>query len=1047
MGQPIWQIRNSNLGTIAENVFFEFELEAIDTDLGPVSYSLIAGVMPEGIQLGGTSISGIPIKVTGVPADVEEDTSSQFSIRATTTTNEVSDITLDLTVSGQTVPELTTPSGSLGTYFYGEYVDVQIDAVDEDESNTLSWSVVNNSLPDGLELVVDPDNDRIAYIRGYPVPATALPPGVDPGFDNQNFEPDLSEFGFDFGLNSVDKAFEFTISVNDGIGFDSGTYSLLLQSTLIFYSADNFYPDVASDSLTIGTRYVIVTAGTGDWTTVGAADSVVGTEFISTGTSVGVGDGIARNTAGISADSGLITADATVSDGKIDPIIITDAQHIGEFLHDNYFTFLVEALDFEGDLVNFREDLEVGEASGLPSGLMLDATTGWIYGYLDTITTTEEDYTFSIQSFKVADPTFESDPVTFTVTIQSDLANSLVISTPSTMELNNGDISELAIVAAANTEADFNVSSDSDKVTADQPYPTADLDTSGGAVSINLIYTLEPGTGDLPPGMALTSDGLLIGRPDFNQFELDDGETEFDEGETNWDGIFTFGIRITDVTLGVIDQVETFTIIVNPLNEVAFENLYLVSGPTIEERTIYNTLINNTTIIPTENLYRANDLYFGTARDLRFLLADGLNAVSRSHYSKTLERNHYTRRLSFSDLKIVNAEDANGVVKYELIYADIVDRLENNGESIGQQLIADGVGTDDLANHGVEVYNATADEDVTTADNDVLTADATVDSNVTIFIYPASLQNMRNVIMTGSAITVDTHDYTADNTWPTADRIDTRIDQLNPDTLPDWMTTIQDDGRALGWVPAVPVVYCLPGQASQILFDINSSGFNLNEISFDVDRYVWDKNLTNASIYFYFTLDDTQAEYDGVSPNGSFVGGLTLFWDFTGYTADNGIILADSDGTSAPFPNDAITADASNVIGDLVNQTADSTILLADGSQPTADVKDTTYSAGDTILVGGGAVITVDAVDQVGDVSEFTVSSAGTYADSDYITADNAFATADFNAGTGVFSNTTYSQISTTGTGEGFTITPVRQADEPDLGDEYLKFPQTNILL
>jgi hypothetical protein len=59
MGQPIWQIRNSNLGTIAENIFFEYELEAIDTDLAPVSYSLIAGTLPEGIQLAGTSISGI----------------------------------------------------------------------------------------------------------------------------------------------------------------------------------------------------------------------------------------------------------------------------------------------------------------------------------------------------------------------------------------------------------------------------------------------------------------------------------------------------------------------------------------------------------------------------------------------------------------------------------------------------------------------------------------------------------------------------------------------------------------------------------------------------------------------------------------------------------------------------------------------------------------------------------------------------------------------------------------------------------------------------
>ena len=128
MGQPIWQIRHSNLGTIAENIFFEFVLEAIDTDVQPVTYSLIAGTLPEGIQLTGTAISGIPIKLTGVPADVDLDTTSKFSIRATTTTNEVSDITLDLTVSGQSAPEITTASGELGQFFYGDYVDLQIDA-------------------------------------------------------------------------------------------------------------------------------------------------------------------------------------------------------------------------------------------------------------------------------------------------------------------------------------------------------------------------------------------------------------------------------------------------------------------------------------------------------------------------------------------------------------------------------------------------------------------------------------------------------------------------------------------------------------------------------------------------------------------------------------------------------------------------------------------------------------------------------------------------------------------------------------------------------
>ena len=1038
MGQPIWQIKNSNLGTIAENVFFEFELEAIDTDLQPVSYSLIAGQLPDGIQLTGTSISGIPVKITGVPAEVDVDTSTQFSIRATTTTNEVSDITLDLTVSGQTVPELTTPTGQLGTFRYGEYVDLQLDAQDDDVGNTLSWSVVNNSLPDGLELVVDSTNDRIAYIRGYPVPATALPEGVDPGFDNQNFDEDLGAFGFDFGLNTVDKLFEFTISVTDGIGYDSGTYSIFLESTLIFYTADNYFPDVASDALVIGNEYVIVVAGSGSWQSAGAANNGVGTVFTATATTNGAVDGIARETQGISADNGIITVDATVNEGKIDPIVSTPAQDIGSFLHDNYFAFLFEATDFEGDQVQFKEFLDPGQGTQLPGGLTIDPDTGWLYGMLDTITTTETTYTFRVSVFKVSDPTFESDPVTYSITIRSDLANSLVISTPSTLELDNGEISELSIVASANTEADFNILADSNRITADQPYPTADIDTSGGAVAINLVYMLEPNTGQMPPGMALTSDGLLIGRPDFGQFELDEGETIFDDNETNWDGIFTFGVRITDVTLGVINQVETFTVIVNPLNTAPFENLYLVSGPTFEERATYKALATDDVIFPPASMYRDNDLYFGVAPDLRFLLANGLNSIGREQYAQTLLKNHYTRRFSFSDLKIAKAEDSTGTTKYELIYADIVDRLENNGESISQELLAAGIDTADMANRGIDKYNATADETDVTADNDILLADATVDSAQSIFIYPASLQNMRNVILNGNAITVDTLELTADTRYTTADRTNTSVGQLNLDTLPDWMTTIQDDGRALGWVAAVPIAYCLPGEASQILFNVNDSGFDLNSISFDVDRYVWDRNLTDSTLEFFFTLNDTQAQYDGVSPNGSFVGGLSQDKDLTGYTADNRIILVDTTN---------LTADASNVVGDLSDQTADNGNITADQLQPTVDVRDTTYTVGDLIIVDSGAVLTVDSVSAIGDVDGFTVTAIGTYADSNYVTADQGALGADFDASEGITSNVTLPQLTTTGTGDGFTITPVRQADEPDLGDEYLKFPQTNILV
>lgn len=922
MGQPIWQIRAQNLGTIAENIFFEYGLEAIDTDLQPVSYSLIAGTLPEGIQLTGTSIAGIPIKITGIPADVEVDTRSQFSIRATTTTNEVSDITLDLTVSGQTAPEITTVSGELGQFFYGDYVDLQLDAIDEDISNVLTWSVINDTLPDGLVLTADPDNDRIAYIRGYPVPVTELPPGIVPGFDVQDFDEDLDEFGFDFGLNSIDKNFEFVISVTDGIGFDSNTFSIFLKSELTF-TADN---DI------------------------------------------------------ITADTTEQTADTTLnSTTKIDPIMVTDSQDLGIHLHENYFTFQFEGLDFEGDQINFREattftadndslTADSGEqtadttvVSSLPPDLILDASTGWLYGTIDTITTTEELFTFDVVTFKVANPTNISDPRTFTMTVISDLANSLIINSPLTMEISNGAVSELVIAAEANSDSDFSVLADTDTITVDSLFPTADSDTNAGTLSIVLEYSLVEGEGRLPVGLALTSTGLIVGRPFFTHNSWDMGDTIFDEGETLYNATFCFDVRIVDVTLGVIDQIQTFCIIVNPINLVAYENLYLVAQPTVEARERHRNLAGNEIIIPRDKLYRNLDPYFGVANDLRFLLADGLTASTRIQYSDILENNHYTRRFSFSKLKIAKAEGDSGNPSYELIYADVVDSLENNGESVDEELIVDGVDEADLTNR---VPPATPQY------NDL----------GSIIIKPASIVNMREIVINGTyAFTADNDDqpaFSADSDIETADATELNgVGQVNLNTLPDWMTTTQDDGRIYGFIPAIPLVFCLPGEAAQILFDINQSGFNLNEISFDVDRYHWDNNLTKLVTDYYLTLDDDQTSFDGVDPHGSFIGGVD--WEI-----------------------------------------------------------------GDEIILENGAILTVNAINVFGTVTEFTITAIGlalesnieigaSYTvDSDTILADNTGITADTHS---------------LNLGTGFLFRPIRPSDEPDTNDELLKFPKTDV--
>jgi len=468
MGQPIWQVRSTDLGTIAENIFFEYPLEALDTDNQIINYSLVAGKLPPGIQVTGTNISGIPVKITGVPAEVDLDTSSKFSIRATTTTNEVSDITFNLTVSGQKVPHILTQSGQLAEYYYGNYVDIQLDALDEDVNNTLTWDVKVNNLPDGLELIIDPDNDRIAYIRGYPVPVSALPSGTGVGFDNQEFDEDLGPYGFDYRLATIDKNYEFTISVTDGTGYDSRKFSIFLRSKFNL-TADN--DELTSDSL-------------------------------------------------------LPTVDITT---HLSPIITNDQIDLGSNLHDNYFAFQVTGHDFEGDAIEFKEFKEPGDPSLLPPSLTIDPVTGWIHGILDQVVLAEQNYSFQIVAYKVVNPDIISIPTTFTMQVVGDLLNQVTWNNPDSMIINNGAISELSIDAEANFET-------------------------------TLTYTLV--SGELPPGLILSPDGLIIGRPTFLHFTLDTGNTTIDGGNTNFDGFggsfdntYNFTVTVIDTTVGIVNVV------------------------------------------------------------------------------------------------------------------------------------------------------------------------------------------------------------------------------------------------------------------------------------------------------------------------------------------------------------------------------------------------------------------------------------------------------------------------------------------------------------
>jgi hypothetical protein len=82
-------------------------------------------------------------------------------------------------------------------------------------------------------------------------------------------------------------------------------------------------------------------------------------------------------------------------------------------------------------------------------------------------------------------------------------------------------------------------------------------------------------------------------------------------------------------------------------------------------------------------------------------------------------------------------------------------------------------------------------------------------------VYPNSFANMRKNI---------------------GDKIDFEVTNV----LPEWLTTLQDDGTTLGYSNVVPLVYTQVGRGTAVLNNIVATGESFDTIPFDIDGYVWE---------------------------------------------------------------------------------------------------------------------------------------------------------------------------------------------------------------
>jgi hypothetical protein len=523
MSQPIWITPAGSLGVIPEGIFYSVPIQATASGQD-VFFRLIAGQLPDGVQINANGvIEGTPrniVNIQGVPQEVSEDITSRFAVRAFTTK----------IVNGMSVIDRLAD----------RTFAITVSGQDAPRFTTPPGRV--GTFYDGSEARVkidftDTDPDEILTVklvsgelpRGMVLDARTgeisgviFPLTSLPGSAQAGWDATLyDEFPFDFGTRASNKNYQFTLEVTDGKESDVRSFEIFV------YAKDTMNASNTEDT----------------------------------------------------ADNTFITADVTPD--RV-PILLTPEGDLGVVRADNWYAFKFDAIDFDGDPIEFSITTGAGlgyddtpfdvegfdrGAFSLPPGLQIDPNTGWFYGYIPDQGATEQTYRFAVRvrtRFEPAAPwqsgiaylqnsvvsfaganytalqdvpagTLPTDPVFwlrndipisrfyfFTITVTGEIDTEVTWITPEDLgTIFNGEISTLSVEAA----------------------------NRGGRA---LQYRLASGSNSrLPQGLTLLPSGNIVGRTSFNTFALDGGTTTFDRdvrvrgvtAETTFDLEFQFTVN------------------------------------------------------------------------------------------------------------------------------------------------------------------------------------------------------------------------------------------------------------------------------------------------------------------------------------------------------------------------------------------------------------------------------------------------------------------------------------------------------------------------
>lgn len=735
------------------------------------------------------------------------------------------------------IPQWTTPVGTLGTIQESVYYTTTLVATDAD-LDTLTYTLQAGSLPNGMVLSSDgiisgtpfaldlateskftvrvTDGTNInertfsLLVEGMDAPTYITNPGlIATYFDCQVVSEQLSAIDLDPGDTISYKLIAGKmppgVTLNETTGLISGFVNKIepqitpinvdVVVELVGFANHDFY-DTQPWDIETDTLQTITLTGESKYDNTGF--DIGSYEFNSKGQS--------REfvfTTEITDDKIFVTQDNSIFIYSNDELITNTTNYTSDnavLTADSTIARTPVLLETAGDIGTVRHDnyyakyfsaidcddealeWEIGTGT-LPPGLSMNIYTGWLSGNLPTVGVAETDYAFTLRVKKKNDPTFISGWSSYTMTVKGDLELGIVWLTDADLGVvATGDISQLYVEATA-------------------------------AEYISLIYEFDSQfgikSGSIPQGIIVQEDGTIEGRFSFRTFGLDQKSTTFDTNTTTVDKTYTFDVTVRD-TNNYINVKKQFSVKVLDTNYEPYENMYLTASNNPADRETFNGFINDGAIFPKELVYRPFDFYHGVQSELRMLLISGLKAETTETFISEMEHNFFKKKILMGDIKKARAVNSLGAVVYEVIYVDVHDQFVNADGTSQSNII-------ELSN----TINAEIDINITgiKIDSTILT----IDQSDYQYVWSNSFENMRNEINVNVGFILE-----------------------QASSLPLWMRSEQEDGKILDWVPAIPICYTIPGGGNQVMFNITESGFNFQDLNFEVNKVEWDNNLSKS---------------------------------------------------------------------------------------------------------------------------------------------------------------------------------------------------------